>query len=314
MNQGRSYLTPPAQLICPECKHIFYHAHKLKSHIESQHYLATRRFHKYTNLDLNDELKIYTAASHFLHDLLFNNSNPHYLQHLKQSRLLIHCDWRLAFRDFYTFINMGLPYFDTSFQPTLLIDFLLQAVILKGHFVPLAFASPFYPFNQQKYLYFRDVFLDLTNREPYIPTPCSDDNDDLYPVVEQLRNLPSQILQEIQDKAEAAKKLKEAKDERSRKESEAIKKAIEDTRKEVEAEKEAARRKVIDNAKSRIKTYDESAYRAFKTYCGRISPTVEQCFRYQTISTNHPTLDTYTHILMATVQLHQCRLCDPPLD
>lgn len=316
MESGRSYTSvqpnpdvkaKSVRFNCPECKKNYVKEAKLKAHIEKMHYLCTRDSNRYY-LDLEDEIKIYTAASDYLHDILAGCTFPvlggdqeRFLARLKETRVLIGCDWRRVFRDFKAFINMGLPYYDTNFCPTLLIDFMWHAVMAKGHIVlkiPHCAKDRTPEEDHLRYLYFCQVFKHQTGREPYTGSDNQSADADLYNVVNQLRELPVKIVDEMKqqerEKAEAAQRRAE---EEVKRVEEAKRRAIEEKQKydQREREKWAELLKLSAEYKDLFDGFGWCEY-----------------LRYKVISHNHPAHSTREQMMMIKKD-HSCKLCDPPV-
>jgi hypothetical protein len=226
------------------------------------------------------------------------------LERLKETRVLIGCDWRQVFRDFYTFITMGLPYYDTNFCPTLLIDFMWHAVMVKGHItldIPHCAKERTPEEDHRRHLYFCDVFKAVTGRNPYTGSGSTESikNMDLYQVADQLRDLPGQIIEEERQKTER-KQL-----ERQMQAEEAQRRAADARRRQLE---EQAQREALEAARrATLEAERVDLAKEFKTII-----TMSDYLRYKVISEHHPALDAYTCIIMATRRSHHCQLCDPP--
>lgn len=326
MNKGRSYSQPADQprapkLQCPECKKSYSREAKLKEHIEKNHYLCTRDSKQY-DLTLEDELKTFTAASEYLRDILDGRTFPvlggdqdQFLKRLKESRVLIGCDWRQVFMDFHSFITMGLPYYDTNFCPTLLIDFLWHAVITKGHLkldIPHCAKVRTPEEDHIRYLYFCEVFKAKTGRAPYtgnvLNLQCPTD-EELSHVADQLRDLPGQIMENerqkdamiqaaqatIQAAIQAAIQAQQAEAQRREKESLDI------------MMKERARRIAIQEA---YEAELENDRRNFSKSINIDLP-MEAYLRYKVIARNHPDVSKKECVMMARTGSHTCFRCDP---
>ena len=218
MNHGRLYPPDPhadsrpiIKSRCPECKKRF-SRDKLKSHVESEHYLCTRNAQQHY-LNEEDEIRIYYAASQYLRDILGGRIFPRlsgdqrrFLERLKETRALIECDWRRVFKDFHDFISMGLPYYDTNFCPTLHIDFIWHAVIVNDLIdlnIPHCAKERTEQEDQLRYDYFCKVFLAKTQRFPYTKTVTANtvpaSTEEMYQVADQLKALADQLTQKREE-------------------------------------------------------------------------------------------------------------------
>lgn len=139
---------------CPvfSCNRKYKREDKRKQHVEQVHYFETRNKNNF-KFDHELRAKIYDLAAVYLEQLQNNTAEPknllpqYYgkeipnddLQRITEAqssfakRLLsenLHCcNWKAVMDDFQSFFNMGLPYYDTNFCPTLVIDFLWHSLM-----------------------------------------------------------------------------------------------------------------------------------------------------------------------------------------
>jgi len=91
------------------------------------------------------------------------------------------CDWKRVMKDFDLFFNMGLPYFDSNFCPTLLIDFFWHSLMQNPdlyrkicfrrleEIIPHCQEERSEEEESKRYDYFTKVFLYKFSRLPYTP-------------------------------------------------------------------------------------------------------------------------------------------------
>lgn len=148
-------------LKCPieKCNRKYKKEDKRQKHVEKEHYYETRNSNtfKFTH---DIRAKIYESAASYIIKLYEINNNiddgessaknllPQLyneeissddLKRITQAQSsfaknlldenLYSCDWTLVMNDLERFFNMGLPYYDTNFCPTLAIDFLWHALM-----------------------------------------------------------------------------------------------------------------------------------------------------------------------------------------
>lgn len=184
-------------------------------------------------IDINELIRIAVAQHKFA-------------QRIFEDNLLGRCDWKLVMEDLYSFIMLGLPYYDTNFCPTLPIDFLWHAMMQKPNFyqnyfksislkpIPHCIIERSEEEDLQRYEYFLKVFEYYNDRKPYVSTEqISSDTiikiDEIYQSFDDMR---SAELEKIAAK-ERAKLEKIAEEERAEEE------------KQLKEEREVARRKEI---------------------------------------------------------------------
>ena len=153
----RNYSKPTnkvkAELKCQICNKKYKKELKRQQHVEKEHYYETRYNN---NFKLNHETRamIYASAATYIEalyslkepydgesyakNLLPQNPNEtdltqitltqfNFAKKLLQENLL--CDWHAVMDDLERFFNLGLPYYDTNFCPSLAIDFLWHALM-----------------------------------------------------------------------------------------------------------------------------------------------------------------------------------------
>lgn len=148
-------------LKCPveKCNRKYKREDKRQQHVEKEHYFETRNDNtfKFTH---DIRAKIYESAASYIVKLYEINNGiddgkvsaknllPQFynkeissedLKRITQAQLsfaekllnenLYSCDWICIMNDLERFFNMGLPYYDTNFCPTLTIDFLWHALM-----------------------------------------------------------------------------------------------------------------------------------------------------------------------------------------
>ena len=162
----RVYTLPSSKskvkLGCPvnDCNRKYSHTDRLKRHIETDHFYETRSrnyicftyeikskiyklaseyvkvLYKISKSDTPDEYGKYSAIKLLPHEKIDDNELARIVQaqvtfskRLFQMCDLEKCDWERVIGDLESFFRLGLPYYDTNFCPTLLIDFLWHALM-----------------------------------------------------------------------------------------------------------------------------------------------------------------------------------------
>jgi hypothetical protein len=116
--------------------------------------------------------------------------------------MLVHCDWTRALLNLERFLKMGLPYYDTNFCPSLLIDFLWHAFMLDGHDVKLGIIIPHCSTartaeeDQKRYQYFCKVYTHWYGEGPYIPSSTGYDAQEQLLIVSTEINKTIDVLKE----------------------------------------------------------------------------------------------------------------------
>ena len=331
----RSYTIRPAKPKvkathkCPECRKTYKVEAKLKSHVEKEHYYCTYNpypIYDYVLITYEMKIPILIAASQYLREILDGQDFPvlggnqkRFLDRIIQDRILIGCDWDRAIGDFYCFMRMGTPYYDTNFCPSLIIDFLWHATIVKK---PTQYGTedPIFPSiphcakertdeqDRLRYKYFCDVFRVKFSHDPYEgnisdnSTPAS--IEEMYQVVDQLKTLADQYTANIKARQEALMV-----------ENERLKAAELLRLEQVRAAErlKQARIKEAEGLLKQIRVEDldhknEANRHALGQALG-VEITMAKYLRYKLISKNHPTLDHLTLSFM--INNHSCRLCNP---
>lgn len=148
---------------CPvsTCRKKYKREEKLKQHVEKDHYYETRNSNNF-KFDHDIRAQIYDSAASYIVELYEIRKDKDYgevfaknllpqsygkdisledinrimdAQYSFAKRLLdenlYSCDWNSVMDDLERFFNLGLPYYDTNFCPTLTIDFLWHAMMQK---------------------------------------------------------------------------------------------------------------------------------------------------------------------------------------
>lgn len=159
MDTGRDYSKTKSkgavpQIACPirSCNKKYTREEKLKKHIEKDHFFETRNSNNF-RLGLDYKIEIAALLKKYIAELvtlanggtvdaknlshIYPNTPPeeaaklHYEFAVKvcSKTILEVCNWEIAFDDFAAFLRMGLPYYDTNFCPTLIIDIVWHATM-----------------------------------------------------------------------------------------------------------------------------------------------------------------------------------------
>ena len=189
-----------------------------------------------TEIDPIDLKRIMTAQVTFAERLLKEN--------------LLACDWSSVMNDFECFFQMGLPYYDTNFCPTLPIDFLWHATMQNPDlYIDICKKSTFLVIphcsnertedeDMKRYMYFLDVFQHCFNKLPYqLPSQnIITHSDPIAEIKQTFINLRDKELTEIEN-------LRIQKEERIRRHEEQIRRQIEEEKEEKRRQEEEIRRK-----------------------------------------------------------------------
>lgn len=278
----RNYSTKPsvkktdrAELLkCPitKCNKKYKREDRRKQHVEKDHYYETRNSN-YFEFDHDVRAKIYESAASYIVELyeirngvccgesFAKNLLPQlygkdvstedleritiaqasFARNLLQQNLHL-CDWSSVMDDLQSFFNLGLPYYDTNFCPTLAIDFLWHAMMQLpdlyveicrkscGEIIPHCSNHRSGDEDAKRYEYFLQLFKHKFNRNP-CPFTSADIIEDITATDLQ------QIFLDLRDK-----ELKQSEHDRLLNE-EAIRERNEKLR--IEKEKELAFRKQI---------------------------------------------------------------------
>ena len=181
---------------CSNCQRKYKTETNLREHIEKFHYYETRKGNYNFTFTYNQRIKIYELMLKYediviskentieiVEKLIPQESQPSnekitqmlnihgtFLKKINQSNLLETCNWKDAITNFGKFLSLGLPYYDTNFNPSLEIDFVWHAVMQNLEFyrelceekaqclVPHCATERTEEQDQQRYKYFLDVF------------------------------------------------------------------------------------------------------------------------------------------------------------
>lgn len=200
-------------LCCPVCNKKYRSEQKRQQHVEKFHYYKTRNSNNY-KFDHNLKAQIYdsaimyvgeldkiinchknniyygeTSAKNLLPQLYGKDVSPDELKRIMAAQLtfaeriqqenLTMCDWKVVMEDLEHFLNLGMPFYDTNFCPTMPIDFLWHAlmqcpelyveVCKKSCRVIIPHCNNERPDSEdaRRYMYFLDLFKHRFGREPY---------------------------------------------------------------------------------------------------------------------------------------------------
>lgn len=220
MKRNYSKGAPPkahAQLFkCPECNRKYKSEVKVKEHVESKHYYATQTTPNWKQFTNQEKQKIIMLAMEYK-NILFSSEEemqkvfPRLLpqggqvtdafietqRNFRKTMLETYqCyDWGHVITDFECFLNMGIPYYDTNFCPSIAIDFLWHSCMLDGDFyarlckescgrvIPHCAEERIKEEDQARHTYFCQVFEHRWNKKLASITPHP---VDLPSVLEQL--------------------------------------------------------------------------------------------------------------------------------
>lgn len=197
MQRGRHYIgqfppPPPVVHNCPECRRKFKTESKLQIHVEQRHYYKTQTTPTYYQFNGDEQRRVLMAAQNYRIMLQGNQAIPYHallpqggtvtpefveLQETFRQRILNaidRFDWLAIVKDFERFLNMGIPYYDTNFCPSLPIDFLWHAVMVIepqwyhelcqkccGRLIPHCAELRTEEQDQKRFAYFREVYKHL---------------------------------------------------------------------------------------------------------------------------------------------------------
>jgi hypothetical protein len=259
-NKGALFNCPVAT-----CKRKYKREEKLKQHIEKDHYYDTRNSNNF-KFDHNIRAQIYDSAASYIielyeirkcyetdiyyGELLAKNLLPQlYGKEVTKEDLnrimdaqgsfakklleenLLSTNWDLVMNDLECFFNIGLPYYDTNFCPTLTIDFLWHAMMQRPdlyveickksciEIMPHCNSYRTEDEDTKRYQYFMEIF-----KHKFYRLPC--------PFSSQLEVFSSEDIKHV-FKDLCDKELNEITTERLRKE-EKIKQEIEESRRRTE--------------------------------------------------------------------------------
>ena len=114
---------------------------------------------------------------------------------------LFDSDWTIVIKDLEDFLNLGLPYYDTNFCPTLPIDFLWHALMqnpelyskicnnICNEIIPHCMIERSELRDTKRYEYFLQVFKHNNKRDVYIPPDYLQDNKDNISKIQKFRYL-----------------------------------------------------------------------------------------------------------------------------
>jgi len=255
----RNYNTKPKEkknnkvdlLQCPCCNKKYKSDARRQQHVEKDHYFETRNTNHF-KFDHNIKAQIYNSAASYIMKLYEIKKDPYYEEALAKNLLpqlyhkeipedelnrisitqqsfaknlleenLYQCDWITIMDDLERFFNMGLPYYDTNFNPTLTIDFLWHAMMQcsdlyidickKSLGTIMTHCSKIRTANEdlKRYEYFMDVFKNKFGRSP-CPFPAQ--NINTYSSFD-IREIFLALANKELEKAEIVRLLKEKQDE-----------------------------------------------------------------------------------------------------
>lgn len=104
-----------------------------------------------------------------------------FAQRMFDDNLFSECDWKRVMADFECFLNLGLPYYDTNFCPTLLIDFLWHSLMQDADFyteICVSMCGEIVPHcdlvrsdaeDENRHQYFLQVFRHRFGRDVFLP-------------------------------------------------------------------------------------------------------------------------------------------------
>ncbi len=198
----------------PGCNRKYKREQKRQQHIEKNHYYETRCSNNY-KFNHNERAQIYNLAASYIEELdkiRKNYENGTYrgkksaknlilqqtnntisreeldrvmlIQSLFADRIfesnLYLCDWNAVMDDFQSLLNLGLPYYDNSFCPSLEIDLLWHALMQNpdlyseicnksyGELIPNCNSDMSTDLDNNRHQYFLDVFEEHFDRKPYV--------------------------------------------------------------------------------------------------------------------------------------------------
>lgn len=196
----------PTTCPVPGCGRKYKNLLKYQRHLETMHFYETDRSNTYT-FDYITEIDIYTLVSKYLENLVIDsNVTPHdeiasqkrFAIQLFKSYDLESCDWTRVMTDFQRFIQMGIPYNDTNFYPTPIIDLFWRALMQNtrlheqicsprpGRIKSLNIIPSYYTdkgtpkANAKRREYFRKVYLYRYGTPVYEPPPAVNTSDNAY--------------------------------------------------------------------------------------------------------------------------------------
>lgn len=259
-----------ATLKCPICNKKYKSEKKRQEHVEKSHYYSTRNSNLVC-FDHELRSKIYTLADNYL-SLLCQLENlgrdeilcdPKMLQSCKNllpqehgknitleealrmstaqqtlakrffNENLLRCNWEDVMNDLEKFFQMGLPYYDTNFCPSLPIDFLWHSLMQDydlyskicqescHEIMPHCAIERTESEDQKRHEYFVEVFQHKFGRTPHVPTQETENKNIFADLAKkEIRNRDEKEAKKIREKEEKeAKKIQEM--EKYRREEEA---------------------------------------------------------------------------------------------
>lgn len=204
---------------CPVkgCNRKYKRADRLQDHVEKEHYYDTCSVQQ-ERVTKEIEIQIYEACKRYLEvlkqyefypdgtvstdaaarRLMPQGGGPEEFERMRvaqrtfatrmlweQDFFILNIDWQRAMKHFIAFLELGLPYYDTNFNPTLPIDFLWHAAMQEPSLEPYIKGIPHCAKDRtraedlERHAYFRAVFERKYHRQPY-----DGENQRIHPTVD----------------------------------------------------------------------------------------------------------------------------------
>ncbi len=252
----RNYEVKPVDtkklLKCPVsgCNRKYKSDDRRKKHVEKDHFYETRK-EKSKSIGLKAKARIYELAAEYAEVLYENDTDKMILcgknllpqkydeeiesielkrivdaqqafaSKLFETNLLSICNWKKVMKDLGGLLKMGLPYYDTNFNPTLPIDFLWHSLmqdpelykkICHQTIIPHCSMERTEEEDIQRYEYFLKVFRHKFKRDVYFPNTIPDTSSELN--IEEIKQMFLDLSAKESEKIAAKEQVKREEQER----------------------------------------------------------------------------------------------------